>query len=69
MKTDLFGGSVGGVCAKQRRDYPRKKLPPPSFEFSPKALRNPKVEFAKTRSRFGDYYKMVRHHDSTINTE
>ena len=35
----------------------RKSFPPSNFEFSPKALRNPKVEFTKCRSRFGDYIR------------
>ena len=40
-----------GVSAKQCRDHHRKSFPPP------KALRNPKVEFAKSRSRFGHYIR------------
>ena len=38
---------------------PSKRKAPPStnFEFSPKAIPKPKVKFAKSRSRFGDYSK------------
>ena len=43
-----------GVSAKQCRDHPRKSFPPTNFEFLPKALQNPKVEFATSRSRFDD---------------
>ena len=46
-----------GVSAKQCRDHPEKGFPPTNVEFLPKALRNPKVKFAKSRSRFGDYIK------------
>ena len=49
---------------------PETSVSPPKLEFSQKALRNPKVEFANSRSKFGDYmYKMVRHHEKTVNTE
>ena len=46
-----------GVSAKQCRDHFRKSFPPPNFEFSPKTVSNPKVEFAKSRSRFGEYIR------------
>ena len=47
---------LGGLFAKQCRDHPREKLPPIQFQLSPKAvLRNPKVEFAMSKSSFCDY--------------
>ena len=46
-----------------------KSFSPPIFGFLPKALRNPKVEFAKSRSRFWWQHKVVRYHESTVNTE
>ena len=69
------------MAAKQCRHHPRNASRR-QFEFSQKALRVPKVEFAKSRSRFGDYihihiyiyicmylFKMVQHHERTVNTE
>ena len=46
-----------GVSAKQCRDHPEKSFPPTNFELLPKALQIPMVEFATSRSRFGDYIK------------
>ena len=34
-----------------------KSLSPTNFEFSPKALRNPKVESSQSPGRFGDYIR------------
>ena len=46
----------------------KASFPPTNFEFSPKALAKPNVEFAKSRVQLVTY-EMVRHHESTVNTE
>ena len=49
------GDIVRGVRETVSSSSPNEtSFPPPKFEFSQKALRNAKVEFAKSRSRFGD---------------
>ena len=43
-----------GLSAKKCRDHPRKKLPPNQIRVFAESSPNPKAEFAKSRSRFGD---------------
>ena len=51
------GDIVRGVCKNNVVIITATSFPPSKFEFSQKALRNPKVEFAKSRSRFGHYIR------------